>query len=134
MAYYLYKKIRERQRLASPTDLQEHISPADPSRDQAPQERDPNLPAVGTISEFENEKSRDTPDEPTEDARKVEVDKAEKKAMRRYRWKIIAGIFFPILVWSLNKTMIAATIPFIASDFGMNVFKFDCSRSIANIC
>ena len=43
--------------------------------------------------------------------------KEEKRAARRYRWLLIGGLFFPFMVQSLDVTIIAGALPFIASDF-----------------
>lgn len=40
-----------------------------------------------------------------------------KRAARIYRWRIISGLFVPFLVQSLDVTIIAGALPFIASDF-----------------
>ena len=56
--------------------------------------------------------------------------KEEERAIRVYRWRLIAGLFFPAVVEGLNTTMIAAAVPFIASDFGM----FATPRTILGCC
>lgn len=114
MAYYLYKKLRDKRRLAAEAELQPHVSPINTSQTQA-QGDEPD--SAGRTS---NEKTADGFDQPQKDAPAADETNEEKKAMRKYRLKIIAGLFFPMLVWSLNKTMIAAALPFIASDFGMD--------------
>jgi hypothetical protein len=43
--------------------------------------------------------------------------KDEKRAMNRYRRRLMLGLFFPFLVQSLDVTIIAGALPFIASDF-----------------
>jgi hypothetical protein len=43
--------------------------------------------------------------------------KEEKRAARKYRWKLIAGLFFPFCVQALDTTIVAGALPFIASDF-----------------
>lgn len=43
--------------------------------------------------------------------------KEEKKAARRYRWKLVAGLALPFIVQGLDTTIIAGALPFIASDF-----------------
>jgi hypothetical protein len=45
------------------------------------------------------------------------VCKDEKRAARRYRWKLIAGLFFPATVQALDTTIIASALPFIGSEF-----------------
>jgi hypothetical protein len=42
---------------------------------------------------------------------------AEKKTARRYRWKLIAGLFLPFTVQALDTTIVASAFPFIASEF-----------------
>ncbi|TGO86151.1 hypothetical protein BPOR_0330g00070 [Botrytis porri] len=41
----------------------------------------------------------------------------EKKASRRYRWRLTAGLLLPYMVQALDITIIAGALPFIASDF-----------------
>lgn len=47
-----------------------------------------------------------------------------KRAARRYRWRIITGLFVPFLVQSLDVTIIAGALPFIASDFSKPIPSF----------
>jgi hypothetical protein len=47
----------------------------------------------------------------------------EKKAMRIYRAKLIGGLFFPFSVQALETTIIAAALPYIASDFSKQLFS-----------
>ncbi len=42
---------------------------------------------------------------------------AEKKARRRYRWKILFGLVAPFTLQGLDTTIIASALPFIATDF-----------------
>lgn len=114
MAYYMYKKIRDKRRAAADAELHQHVSPADISQARRSRDQDQEL---FTTERDSNEKTTDAPDYSTQNKRTTEETNAEKKAMRTYRFKIIAGLFFPMLVWSLNKTMIAVALPFIASDF-----------------
>jgi len=39
------------------------------------------------------------------------------KAARKYRWKLMLGLFLPFSVQALDVTIIASALPFIASDF-----------------
>jgi hypothetical protein len=48
-----------------------------------------------------------------------EICRYEKKALRKYRWKIIAGLCLPFLIQALDSTIIAGALPYIASDFRM---------------
>ncbi|KUI54463.1 hypothetical protein VP1G_01841 [Cytospora mali] len=43
--------------------------------------------------------------------------KAEKHHRRVYRWKVVLGLFAPFLLQSLDTTIIASALPFIAKDF-----------------
>lgn len=43
---------------------------------------------------------------------------AEKKRRRVYRWRIILGLFAPFCLQSLDTTIIASALPYIAEDFG----------------
>ncbi|KAI9756895.1 MAG: hypothetical protein M4579_003649 [Chaenotheca gracillima] len=50
-----------------------------------------------------------------------QICKADKRRATKYRWKLIAGLFFPYLIASLDLTITATALPFIASHFN----KFD---------
>lgn len=43
--------------------------------------------------------------------------KEEKESMSHYRRRLMLGLFFPFLVQSLDTTIIAGALPFIASEF-----------------
>ncbi|KAJ5948302.1 hypothetical protein N7466_001317 [Penicillium verhagenii] len=45
-------------------------------------------------------------------------EKIEKKRRRVYRWKLILGLFGPFCLQSLDTTIIASALPYIAEDFG----------------
>lgn len=51
------------------------------------------------------------------DGSKCLICKDERSAMNKYRLKLMAGLFLPFLVQSLDTTIIATALPFIASDF-----------------
>ncbi|ROW16781.1 hypothetical protein VPNG_01491 [Cytospora leucostoma] len=44
-------------------------------------------------------------------------DKAERHRRRVHRWKLILGLFAPFMLQSLDTTIIASALPFIAADF-----------------
>ncbi|KAK7748690.1 hypothetical protein SLS53_000712 [Cytospora paraplurivora] len=44
-------------------------------------------------------------------------DKAERHHRRVHRWKLILGLFAPFMLQSLDTTIIASALPFIAADF-----------------
>lgn len=49
---------------------------------------------------------------------KCTICRQEHLAAREYRWKLIAGIFFPFAISALDVTIIASALPWIAIDFG----------------
>ncbi|CEJ57022.1 hypothetical protein PMG11_05730 [Penicillium brasilianum] len=91
----IYKKIKkhnERKRLDTPQSVTASI--------------DNNATSEPTTSVIPNEKKTISPDEA-----------AEKKRRRTYRWKIILGLFAPFCLQSLDTTIIASALPYIAEDF-----------------
>ena len=62
-------------------------------------------------------KDKDAPKaEPTPEAR-AEL-KAVKTRRRKYRWKLIAGLVLPFFLASVDLTIVASALPFVASYFG----------------
>lgn len=53
----------------------------------------------------------------TEKSEAAPEEKAEQRRKRAYRWKIVIGLFAPFTLQSLDTTIIASALPFIASDF-----------------
>ncbi|KAH8780090.1 major facilitator superfamily domain-containing protein [Diaporthe sp. PMI_573] len=53
----------------------------------------------------------------TEKLEATPEEKAEQRRKRAYRWKIVIGLFAPFTLQSLDTTIIASALPFIASDF-----------------
>ncbi|KAF8863934.1 MFS general substrate transporter [Acephala macrosclerotiorum] len=51
------------------------------------------------------------------DGSRCPICKDEHRRMRIYRRRLMAGLFLPFLVQSLDSTIIASALPFIASDF-----------------
>jgi FtsZ-interacting cell division protein ZipA len=66
--------------------------------------------------------STDSNDVEAAEARQKEESKEEtpeeKKAARKYRWRIIIGILLPSILEAFDTTIIAAALSFIASEFG----------------
>jgi hypothetical protein len=62
-----------------------------------------------------------------------EICRYEKKALRKYRWKIIAGLCLPFLIQALDSTIIAGALPYIASDFRMCLFQALCLECLINL-
>lgn len=56
---------------------------------------------------------------------KCEICRREKHDARIYRWKLIVGLLAPYLLASLDLTIVATALPFIASHFG----KYFCCNS-----
>ncbi|OOQ84983.1 tetracycline efflux protein [Penicillium brasilianum] len=91
----IYKKIKkhnERKRLDTPQSVTASV--------------DNNEISEPTTSVIPNEKKTISPEEA-----------AEKKRRRTYRWKIILGLFAPFCLQSLDTTIIASALPYIAEDF-----------------
>ena len=122
MAYLLYKYIRDKRRQRAAADNAANIDSNLPAeRNEAPVFSGRNdLPDTSTAltslvdTNARNEHISSKHSKSTEDAHDS---KAEQRAMRNYRLRLVAGLFFPYLVQSLNTTMIASALPFIASDF-----------------
>ena len=49
------------------------------------------------------------------------VCKEKKRAMTKYRWKLMIGLCFPFMVQALDTTLIAGAASFIASDFSKSL-------------
>jgi hypothetical protein len=62
-----------------------------------------------TVTEAASEKKELSPEE-----------KTEKKRKRIYRFKIVLGLFGPFCLQSLDTTIIASALPYIATDFSMS--------------
>jgi hypothetical protein len=54
---------------------------------------------------------------------KAASDVLEKKRRRKYGLKIIFGLLAPFALQSLDTTIIASALPFIAKDFGKKIHK-----------
>ncbi|KAJ5088532.1 Major facilitator superfamily domain general substrate transporter [Penicillium angulare] len=115
----IYKKIKkhnekkriEAQRLESGAEQQEELAII--NRNSVVSEQpvsEAHVPAApvseAPVSEAANEKKELSPEE-----------KAEKKRRRTYRFKLILGLFGPFLLQSLDTTIIASALPYIAKDF-----------------
>ena len=100
MAYYLYKKTRDKHKSQSNPEALENLS---------------SFGADGNETSGDS-KTADMFNQPDQNAN-IQRNQEEKRAMRRYRWRIIAGLFLPVTIHALNLTMVAGALPFIASDF-----------------
>ena len=101
MAYWLYKKIRDRNRNSGEQHLLGSY-PETSNRNEAPMGVEPS----------DKETSRRDPQ-----LQEQPRDKQAQKEARLYRWRLIGGLFLPATVQALNTTLIAGALPFIASDF-----------------
>lgn len=50
-------------------------------------------------------------------------EKAEQRRRRVYRWKIVVGLVAPFTLQSLDTTIIASALSFIASDFSKHIYQ-----------
>ena len=97
MAYYLYKKLRDKKRASG----EQHVLNAYPSKLDRNELPVGTRPPADEIAETEHH----------QDERHEELhnDKATKGAMRRYRWRLIGGLFLPATVQALNTVCISIT-------------------------
>ncbi|OBT72289.1 hypothetical protein VF21_07977 [Pseudogymnoascus sp. 05NY08] len=134
MAYLAYRWYKNRKNKppveTSEPDTSEPSYPTEPSKPYEPTKptkaSKPTKPdkkhdcihrrGVSQISESAMELTA-YPDGPGEIHEKTDLCKEAKRAARIYRWRIISGLFVPFLVQSLDVTIIAGALPFIASDF-----------------
>lgn len=138
MAYLLYKRYKNKKH----RELAEDSEPSHPTSPSKPGE-EPSLPTAPS-KPGKSSKNRDCvhrrdasqvssaaleltaypsaaptiPEKPqAADTSPCAACAAAKRAARRYRWRLIAGLFVPFFVQSLDVTIIAGALPFIASDF-----------------
>ena len=100
MAYWLYKKIRDKKRASG----EQHLL--------GPYPEASNRNEVPAGASGDKETSRLHPQ-----LQEHPRDKEAQRAARVYRWRLIGGLFLPATVQALNTTLIAGALPFIASDF-----------------
>lgn len=75
-------------------------------------------PAVTKSAKVENQsQSQSEKPEPSPE------EKAEQRRRRAYRWRIVIGLIAPFTLQSLDTTIIASALPFIASDFSKNIHQ-----------
>ncbi|KAJ0420244.1 major facilitator superfamily domain-containing protein [Aspergillus carlsbadensis] len=106
MAYYLYKKIKASRAAKAQNDLiplgSSHSSPFErTSQQQDGRPLTSNDPSLSTPEK--------TPPSPELEA--------EKRRRRIYRWKLIASLFLPYMLATIDLTIVATAVPFIASHF-----------------
>ena len=71
------------------------------------------------LASFPGQQPDNNEKQPMVDTSPCVLCKADKHNQRVYRWKVIGGLFVPFLVQSLDITIIAGALPFIASDFSI---------------
>ncbi|KAL5350340.1 hypothetical protein ACLOAV_003907 [Pseudogymnoascus australis] len=139
LAYRWYKNRKNRQLVETsepdtsnpscPTDLSKACQPKKPTKEKLTKSGKKHdcihRRAASQISESAMELTA-YPGGPAEIHEKTDMDdtpspcaecQEAKRAARIYRWRIISGLFVPFLVQSLDVTIIAGALPFIASDF-----------------
>ncbi|KAL4792678.1 major facilitator superfamily domain-containing protein [Aspergillus venezuelensis] len=100
MAYLLYKKIKKSRAAKAQAD-------AFPLESQSsPFERTEDVQTLSSLPQPKLEKQSTTPEERT-----------EKRRRRIYRFKLIGALFMPYLLATLDLTIVATSVPFIASHF-----------------
>ncbi|KAL4915408.1 major facilitator superfamily domain-containing protein [Aspergillus aurantiobrunneus] len=100
MAFYLYKKIKA-SRAAKTSDIIPHET-AQPQPNEAT-DGDNLAPSNATLDLHENKVSPEV--------------KAETRRRQLYRWKLISCLFMPYLLATIDLTIVATAVPFIASHF-----------------
>jgi hypothetical protein len=113
MALYLYRKYKQN---SSPK--------APPQREPCIHQRGVSVASdVGLISEsnelddFAKTRAEKNQQLSHNTTNICDICKDEKRQMNHYRRRLMLGLFFPFLVQSLDVTIIAGALPFIASDF-----------------
>jgi hypothetical protein len=61
--------------------------------------------------------STETPSAQTDEKGRCVICRQEQIAARKYRWRLIIGLFFPFALQALDVTIVASALPWIASDF-----------------
>ncbi|KAL4936877.1 hypothetical protein BDV06DRAFT_227461 [Aspergillus oleicola] len=100
MAYILYKKIKKSRAAKAQADA----FPLEPQSSPFERTENDNIITSG-------------PRPPLEKQTTSLEEKAEKRRRRFYRWKLIGALFMPYLLATLDLTIVATSVPFIASHF-----------------
>ncbi|KAL2835470.1 major facilitator superfamily domain-containing protein [Aspergillus pseudoustus] len=106
MAYFLYKKIKASRAAKAQQDLiplgSSHSSPFE----RTSQQQDGRLLTSNDAAISTTEKPAPSPETA-----------AEKRRRRIYRWKLISSLFLPYMLATIDLTIVATAVPFIASHF-----------------
>lgn len=130
LAYRYIKKKRNEKREQKQKEEQQQGHHDTPKRDQQPQpQAAAGSPAVNTassglaITPLEEAGTADSAEKRKkhEETQEGQEDEAEKKAAKKrryiYRCKVIFGLIMPFTLQSLDTTIIASALPYIANDF-----------------
>lgn len=90
MAYYLYKKLRDKKRSSGEQHLLTQYPP-NSDRNEAPAGVQPTTKEAAMPEQQVEEQPRD---------------KAAQREARVYRWRLIGGLFLPATVQALNTTLV----------------------------
>ncbi|KAE8371080.1 major facilitator superfamily domain-containing protein [Aspergillus bertholletiae] len=123
-AKYIHRKIKSRNQ--SPTD--DSPTPVTEKKPSCPHSRPFQVElrtgafenartSEGTASILTEDDRVLVPKEPPTSDEKCQVCKKQKHDMRVYRWKLIAGLFLPFTLATLDLTIVATALPSIASHF-----------------
>jgi hypothetical protein len=107
MFIYLYRRYRKRQQ-----QQQQHSNQA----------------ASAPISEKNAANCPHRQHDPAQALQKCAICAAEKSAARKYRWKMLLLLLPGFMLASLDVTIVATALPFIASHFGMPSLEADSGR------
>lgn len=118
LAYkYARKKYKERKESQAQPKEASASGPAQPAHGAAVEANRGGTPPVA--SDAAKVSNLETKVLPVKDTPKTEKeDPIEKARMRKYRWMVVLGLMAPFTLQSLDTTIIAAALPYIASDFG----------------
>lgn len=107
MFYYLYKKYRQRKQ------------PSAPSTESS-----------DTVRKIKQDKARQCEHVREASNQKCETCAADKRAARKYRWKLLLLLLPGFFLASLDLTIVATALPFIASHFGMSSIRVRPTQSL----
>ncbi|KAH6847721.1 hypothetical protein B0I37DRAFT_431517 [Chaetomium sp. MPI-CAGE-AT-0009] len=93
----------------------EHGTPSDDTRGLTASSDDPGIPTPYDLSPLAATSNHASPDEAK--PKETPEERAEKKRRRKYRLRIILGLFLPFTLQALDTTIIASALKFIAEDF-----------------
>ncbi|ORY13697.1 major facilitator superfamily domain-containing protein [Clohesyomyces aquaticus] len=117
MAFLLYKYIKRRiNEKKSPTSADDHLVPEIALGPvQTPNGLSAESLHVTGANEHENVATTNkTPTPPAEEIARI---KEEASRIRKYRWKMIAGLFIPTFLATIDFTIVAPAVPIISSHF-----------------